>query len=658
MPPRKKWSKENMMKAVQAVKNKEMGFLKASKVFEVPRSTLENYVNHPTKSCEDLLQVPLGRRPVLGKLEQDLVEYCKEMDQRFHGLRRRDIRVLAYQLAVKNELPNNFTQSKGMAGEKWLKNFLKRHPSLAVRTPRAVSLSRVKNFTKEKVDAFFDLLKPELDKIQFNPHKIFNVDETGITVVQGTRSKVISMKGKKEVGKLSSAERGALITVVICMNAAGFYVPPLIVFPRTNMKAELLDGTPPGTIAATHPSGWIQLPIFTEWLLHFVKFVKATKDDPVVLILDGHYSHTRNISVIDVGRENGVIIVCLPPHSTHKLQPLDVAFMAPFKKFYSNEIENWLDAHPFRALTVYQVGALFGRAYMRAATIETAVNGFKKCGIFPFDRLKFGETDFIDETPNDIQGQSASLVETPAVTPLFQPVPSVSSSTAMDISTDTPYDIAPSTSSARPVSPKDIRPLPVMKSTACRAQSRCGKAVVITSSPYKKELKESFEKKTINQAKRLKTEETAEIKKGKGKNLQGKPYKPKGGKQADKSDDSTGNMEELQGNEIEQEVQNVDASKTPPKAVKTLFPRKKNTKKRHDQESSDSDDVDSNVQLVSTDDEDSADECDCLYCGQPYKLDTRGEQWIRCTKCLLWAHELCADSDNRKTFVCDHCKAH
>ncbi|KAG8308552.1 hypothetical protein J6590_107024 [Homalodisca vitripennis] len=135
MPPRKKWKKEDMLKAVNAVKSKDMGYLKASKTFNVPRSTLENYVNHPTKTIEDLVSVPLGRRPVLGTLEAELVTYCKTMDGRFYSLRRRDIRILAYQLAIKNKLRNNFTQSKGMAGEKWLKGFLRHNPSLAARYP-------------------------------------------------------------------------------------------------------------------------------------------------------------------------------------------------------------------------------------------------------------------------------------------------------------------------------------------------------------------------------------------------------------------------------------------------------------------------------------------------------------------------------------------
>ena len=60
--------------------------------------------------------------------------------------------------------------------------------------------------------------------------------------------------------------------------------------------------------------------------------------------------------------------------------------------------------------------------------------------------------------------------------------------------------------------------------------------------------------------------------------------------------------------------------------------------------------------IVSTDDEDSADE-ECVYCSQPYRNDQCGEQWIRCIKCLRWVHELCAGTEKGqwKTYVCDMC---
>jgi len=64
------------------------------------------------------------------------------------------------------------------------------------------------------------------------------------------------------------------------------------------MKHDLMDGAPAGSISACHPSGWIKTDIFTKWFHHFVHFVKPSADDPVLLIVDGHYSHTKNLDVV------------------------------------------------------------------------------------------------------------------------------------------------------------------------------------------------------------------------------------------------------------------------------------------------------------------------------------------------------------------------
>jgi len=97
--------------------------------------------------------------------------------------------------------------------------------------------------------------------------------------------------------------------------------------------------TLPGSIHACHPSGWIQSEIFSQWFLHFIKHTKPTKDNPVTFVLDGHYSHTRNLEVFTLARENHVDIICLPPHSSHKMQHLSKAFMGPLTTFYCQEIE-------------------------------------------------------------------------------------------------------------------------------------------------------------------------------------------------------------------------------------------------------------------------------------------------------------------------------
>jgi hypothetical protein len=87
------------------------------------------------------------------------------------------------------------------------------------------------------------------------------------------------------------------------------------------MKVELKDGTPPGTDFVWHHSGWMPTEIFSQWFDHFLKYAKPSKEDPVLLILDGHATHTRNLDFIDKARNNHTTVVCLPPQCSHKMQP-------------------------------------------------------------------------------------------------------------------------------------------------------------------------------------------------------------------------------------------------------------------------------------------------------------------------------------------------
>lgn len=88
-------------------------------------------------------------------------------------------------------------------------------------------------------------------------------------------------------------------------------------------------------------------------------------------MLDGHSTHTKSIELIDKARNAGVILLCFPPHCTHKLQPLDVDFMKPLSLYYSDEVKRWLREHAneHRVVTQFQVASLFGKAYLKAASM-------------------------------------------------------------------------------------------------------------------------------------------------------------------------------------------------------------------------------------------------------------------------------------------------
>lgn len=72
--------------------------------------------------------------------------------------------------------------------------------------------------------------------------------------------------------------------------------------------------------------------LFLKWLKHFQSFVKSSIKDKVILIVDGYASH-KGLDTLEYAKENGIIILCLPPHCTNRLQPLDVSFFAPLKRW-------------------------------------------------------------------------------------------------------------------------------------------------------------------------------------------------------------------------------------------------------------------------------------------------------------------------------------
>ncbi|XP_050313145.1 uncharacterized protein LOC126748156 [Anthonomus grandis grandis] len=168
-------------------------------------------------------------------------------------------------------------------------------------------------FNKVAVGNFFNLLIETVDKYQLTADKISNVDETGVSVNPKGMSKIIATKGKRQVGALTSGERGETVTVQICFSASGAYMPPMFIFGRKKMQQAFVDEIVPG--------GWVEL--------------NDTLKYRPMLLLDGHSFHIKKLKVINYAREHGVILICYPPHCTHRLQALDVALIKPMIKAFA-----------------------------------------------------------------------------------------------------------------------------------------------------------------------------------------------------------------------------------------------------------------------------------------------------------------------------------
>lgn len=148
-------------------------------------------------------------------------------------------------------------------------------------------------------------------------------------------------------------------------------------------------------MCAYHPSGWIQSDMFIDWFRHFIRYVKPTSGDPIILVLDSHSSRVHNIEIVALGRESHVYIKLLSANTTHKIQPLELAFMGSLKCYSAQDIEHWFRAHPGQVVTINQVGVLFGNIYMRESTAKNFACDFRKTDLYPFNSNIFRPHEFL-----------------------------------------------------------------------------------------------------------------------------------------------------------------------------------------------------------------------------------------------------------------------
>ena len=108
-----------------------------------------------------------------------------------------------------------------------------------------------------------------------NGSNIWNMDETGVTTVQAP-SRVVACRGIKQVGAMTSGERGTLVSVAYAVQALGNSLPPFFVFPRNNFKEHFVQSGPLGSAGSANKSGWI-----LSFLGHFAKHTKVSPERKV-----------------------------------------------------------------------------------------------------------------------------------------------------------------------------------------------------------------------------------------------------------------------------------------------------------------------------------------------------------------------------------------
>lgn len=157
--------------------------------------------------------------------------------------------------------------------------------------------------------------------------------------------RVLAQKGTKQLGQVVSGERGTLVTMICCVNAAGQSLPPAYIFPRVHFKDHMLNGASPNSKGFATSSGWMTNELFPQVLQHFISHMNSSKDHKTLLLLDNHASHV-SLDTIQIAKENGVVLLTFPPHCSHRLQPLDVSVYRPLKAYINSGLDSWMLSNP------------------------------------------------------------------------------------------------------------------------------------------------------------------------------------------------------------------------------------------------------------------------------------------------------------------------
>jgi hypothetical protein len=369
------YSEGNILLALQALQNDpKLSLRRAAQIYKVNYYALRRRRNG-IQSRRDW--IPKSRR--LSDLEEQIiVQFILDLDSRGFPPRLRAVEEMANRVLADRDAPP--------VGKRWAHNFVRRHHDLKTRFFRKYDYQRAKCEDPTVIRDWFRLVANVIAKYGIRSDDIYNFDETGF--LMGMIASGMVVTGSERRGRPKSVQPGnrEWITVIQAINAEGWAVQPFIIGAgQYHLANWYRDSDLPGDWAiATSQNGWTDNEIGFEWLKHFDRCTtKRSVGRYRLLILDGHKSH-HSVDFERYCEENQIITLCMPPHSSHLLQPLDVGYFSLLKKAYGREIEHLIRCS-ITHVSKTEFFPAFYAAYQATMTEQNIRSSFRGAGLVPLD---------------------------------------------------------------------------------------------------------------------------------------------------------------------------------------------------------------------------------------------------------------------------------
>lgn len=377
---RRPYSSDQLAEAISRIKSGELTTKRCAKRYGIPRSTLKDHIRG--RRGNRVTVGGGGRSTALtSQQENDLANCIKTMSKNGFGLSRSEVLDVVQAYVKRNHIKTPFKNDK--PGQDWWLGFKTRH-DLSIIKPQPLEHGRKANTNPFVVNKFFELLEETINGsgLEGKPNLIWNCDETSFSH-DPSQTKVIAGKGDK-VGRHTAATGRENTSVLACVNAAGDKMPPFVIFKGKNLWDTWIPSTGdwPNTAYTASQNGWMTSELFLNWFTR-VFVPNIGHERPVLLIFDGHSSHVTP-ELIKEAQSNDVIMLKLPAHTSHILQPLDVSCFRGLKARWDQRLVEWQRKNVGVRPGKVQFAQLLGTVWTDLSE-ENIRSGFKHTGIYDPD---------------------------------------------------------------------------------------------------------------------------------------------------------------------------------------------------------------------------------------------------------------------------------
>ena len=361
--------------ALQALKrDANLTQRRAAALYNVSRSTLSNRLagKQSQRDCK-----PKSMKLLVTE-EDVIVQHILDLDARGFPPRLAAVKDMADSLLAERH--------RDPVGQNWAATFVKRRPKLKVKFNRKYSYKRALCEDPKVIKGWFRLVQNIKAKYGILDNDTYNFDEAGFMMGVISTGAVVTASERRTRPKSVQQGNREWTTAIQCINAMGWAIPPFIIFQgKHHLSAWYKEGNlPQDWVIAVSENGWTTNELGLEWLKHFDKHTKRrVVGSHRLLILDGHESHD-SLEFQQYCKDNKIITLCMPPHSSHLLQPLDVGCFAPLKKAYGRQAED-LMRNKITHITKTEFLPCFIAAHNASITKSNIQGGFRGAGLVPHD---------------------------------------------------------------------------------------------------------------------------------------------------------------------------------------------------------------------------------------------------------------------------------